>query len=150
MLLALVKGNFVSLRPNSKKVQKMKKIALMLMCCLAVVCLVSCNKKPSVVGNWKEVRSSILSDTIGFSINKDGSMECFNTGYIRYEKWSQNENELELQGVIVGGDAFDEKMTITKLTEDTLQFKDSGGYESTYVRIPAAPSTVVGLGEMNK
>ncbi len=129
----------------------MRKLALVLTCCLAVVCLVSCNKKPSVVGNWKEVRSSFLSDTIGFTINEDGSMDCFNTGYIRYEKWSQvEEDKLELQGVIVGGDTFDETMTILKLTKDTLQFKDSGGYESTYVRIATAPSEVVGLGEMNK
>lgn len=128
----------------------MKKLALMLTCCMAVVCLVSCNKN-KLVGNWKEVRSSYLTDTIGFTINKDGSMESFNTGYIRYEKWSQNaDNELELQGVIVGGESFDETMTILKLTEDTLQFKDSGGYESTYVRILAAPTEVVGLGEMNK
>lgn len=128
----------------------MKKLALMLTCCMAVVCLVSCNKN-KLVGNWKEVRSSYLTDTIGFTINKDGSMECFNTGYIRYEKWSQNaDNELELQGVIVGGESFDETMTILKLTEDTLQFKDSGGYESTYVRIASAPTEVVGLGEMNK
>lgn len=128
----------------------MKKLALMLTCCMAVVCLVSCNKN-KLVGNWKEVRSSYLTDTIGFTINKDGSMECFNTGYIRYEKWSQNaDDELELQGVIVGGESFDETMTILKLTEDTLQFKDSGGYESTYVRISAAPTEVVGLGEMNK
>lgn len=128
----------------------MKKLALMLTCCMAVVCLVSCNKN-KLVGNWKEVRSSYLTDTIGFTINKDGSMESFNTGYIRYEKWSQNaDNELELQGVIVGGESFDETMTILKLTEDTLQFKDSGGYESTYVRISAAPTEVVGLGEMNK
>lgn len=128
----------------------MKKLALMLTCCMAVVCLVSCNKN-KLVGNWKEVRSSYLTDTIGFTINKDGSMESFNTGYIRYEKWSQNaDNELELQGVIVGGESFDETMTILKLTKDTLQFKDSGGYESTYVRISAAPTEVVGLGEMNK
>lgn len=129
----------------------MRKLALVLTCCLAVVCLVSCNKKPSVVGNWKEVRSSYLTDTIGFAINEDGSMDCFNTGYIRYEKWSQNnENELELQGIIVGGDGFDEKMTILKLTNDTLRFKDNGGYESTYVRISTPPVGVVGLGEMNK
>lgn len=129
----------------------MKKLALVLTCCLAVVCLVSCNKKPSVVGNWKEVRSSFLSDTIGFTINEDGTMDCFNTGYIRYEKWSQSdENTLELQGVIIGGEAFDETMTILKLTNDTLQFKDSGGYESTYVRISSAPSEIVGLGEFNK
>ena len=130
----------------------MKKFALVLTCCLAVVCLVSCNKKPSVVGNWKEVRSSFLSDTIGFTMNQDGTMDCYNTGYIRYEKWSQNEegDQLRIEGVIIGGEAFDETMTILKLTEDTLKFKDNSGYESTYVRIDQAPTQVVGLGVMNK
>ena len=93
--------------------------------------LVSC--APSPVGKWIEPTGG--SEEQGFVLNKDGSVESINMGYVEFKNWERKGDLLILKGANIGSVKrdFSDTMKIEKIT-DTEMTLSQGGYTVTYER----------------
>ena len=96
--------------------------------------VISCSKKPSVVGSWVQPRTS-YSPEMGFVLFEDGSAEGINMVFVQYKAWKQIDNKLVISGENTGSrpGSFSDTLVIEKVTEDELVLSQAD-YLMTYKR----------------
>ncbi|MBQ2851925.1 MAG: hypothetical protein IJE76_00860 [Bacteroidales bacterium] len=108
----------------------MKKI-LTFMISLMTLSFMSCS--PSPVGSWVEPTGG--SEEISFTLNKDGSANSVNMGFVEFKNWERNGDLLILKGANVGSVKRDfvDTMKIEKITKTEMVLSQAG-YTVTYIR----------------
>ncbi len=93
--------------------------------------MMSCT--PSVTGTW--VESTGGTEEIGFTLNKDGSANSLNMGFVEFKQWEKSGDLLILKGNNVGSRKreFVDTMKIEKVTKTELTLSQAG-YTVTYMK----------------
>lgn len=93
--------------------------------------MMSCS--PSPVGTWIETTGG--SEEIGFTLNKDGSANSINMGFVDFNKWERSGDLLILKGDYLGSNKreFSDTMRIENIGKTELTLSQ-GGYSVTYTK----------------
>lgn len=91
---------------------------------------------PSPVGKW--IQPTGGSEESGFVLNKDGSVQNINMGFVEFREWEQNGDLLILKGAYIGTAKRDivDTMKIEELTNTEMVLSQLGAenYKVTYER----------------
>lgn len=94
--------------------------------------------KAEFEGHWIEVMPANPQIIQGVTLNADGSANSIGMATLKYEQWSESNNQLVLKGKSIGNGQtldFADTLDVISLTADSMTLGKYGAYRISYYRV---------------